>query len=102
MEECMENLNFELAEKLCNQAVEMSPDNQQALNLAASVFLEVGKTEKAADISFWYSLALVLRAFPKLDIIVWCIVDRKKCLEHCKGQKGWVSNYKKIGLLYVM
>lgn len=49
VEENMDNLNFELAETFSEQALEASPDNQQALNLAASVFLENGKAEKAAD-----------------------------------------------------
>ena len=55
----MEKFNFELAENFCEQALEASPDNQRALNLAASVFLEIGKNEKAVDVSLLYYILLM-------------------------------------------
>ena len=48
----MENFNFELADRFCTHAVELSPDNLQALNMAASVYLEVGKIDEAVSVSF--------------------------------------------------
>ena len=55
----MEKFNFELAENFCEQALAASPDNQRALNLAASVFLEIGKNEKAVDVSLLYYILLM-------------------------------------------
>jgi Flp pilus assembly protein TadD len=48
----MESFNFELAERFCTRAVELSPDNLQALNMAASVYLEIGKVNEAVGVSF--------------------------------------------------
>ena len=47
VEEYMERFNFELAERFCTRAVELSPDNLHALNMAASVYLETGKVDEA-------------------------------------------------------
>ncbi|XP_028399911.1 probable assembly chaperone of rpl4 [Dendronephthya gigantea] len=49
VEEYIESFNFELAEKFCDRALEMSPDNLQALNMAASVYLEIGKNDEAVN-----------------------------------------------------
>lgn len=49
----MESFNFELAERFCTRAVELSPDNLQALNMAASVYLEVGQIAKAVSVSLF-------------------------------------------------
>ncbi len=48
----MESFNFELAERFCTRAVELSPDNLQALKIAASVYLETGKVDEAVSVSF--------------------------------------------------
>lgn len=48
----MESFNFDLAEKFCTRASELSPDNLNALDMAASVYLEIGKNEEAARVSF--------------------------------------------------
>ena len=48
----MESFNFELAERFCIRAIELSPDNLQALNIAVSVYLEIGKVDEAVNVSF--------------------------------------------------
>jgi tetratricopeptide (TPR) repeat protein len=53
VEEYMESFNFDLAERFCTRALEMSPDNLQALNMAASVYLEIGKIDEAVSVSFF-------------------------------------------------
>ena len=53
VQEYMESFNFELAERFCTRAVELSPDNLQALNIAASVYLEVGQIAKAVSVSLF-------------------------------------------------
>ena len=53
VQEYMESFNFELAERFCTRAVELSPDNLQALNIAASVYLEVGQIARAVSVSLF-------------------------------------------------
>lgn len=52
VEEYMESFSFDLAEKFCTRALELSPDNLDALGMAASVYLEIGKNEEAAKVCF--------------------------------------------------
>lgn len=52
----MENFNFELAERFCTRAIELSPDNLQALDMATSVYLELGKVDEAVSVSFLYTV----------------------------------------------
>ncbi|CAB3985880.1 probable assembly chaperone of rpl4 [Paramuricea clavata] len=49
VEEYMESFNFDVAERFCTRALEMSPDNLQALNMAASIYLEIGKIDEAVS-----------------------------------------------------
>ena len=51
----MENFNFELAEMFSLRALELAPENPAALVLSSSVFLEMGKTSMAVDVSFMIS-----------------------------------------------
>ena len=52
----MECFNFELAERFCTRAIEMSPDNLQALGITASVYLEIGKNDEAVSVSFYINI----------------------------------------------
>ncbi|EDO43571.1 predicted protein [Nematostella vectensis] len=49
VEECMGAMNYELAEKFCERALEIDPDHVEAIEMAGSVFLETGQPEKAVN-----------------------------------------------------
>jgi len=46
-EELIDEFNFELAQKFCQRALETEPDNVRALEVSASMLMELGQTESA-------------------------------------------------------
>lgn len=46
-EELIDEFNFDLAQKFCQRALETEPDNVRALEVSASMLMELGQTESA-------------------------------------------------------
>ncbi|XP_066302015.1 uncharacterized protein [Branchiostoma lanceolatum] len=47
VEECMDSYNYEVAQKFCQRALELEPDNLRALEVSGSLLLELGDGDKA-------------------------------------------------------
>ena len=50
VEEYIDSFQYELAQKFCQRALEMEPDNLRALETAGSLLLELGNTEVAKQV----------------------------------------------------
>lgn len=50
VEEYIDSFQYELAQKFCQRALEMEPDNLRALETAGSLLLELGNTEAAKQV----------------------------------------------------
>uniref|UniRef100_A0A8C8D5F2 Assembly chaperone of rpl4 n=1 Tax=Oncorhynchus tshawytscha TaxID=74940 RepID=A0A8C8D5F2_ONCTS len=51
-EECMDSLEFEMAGRFCQRALEVEPDNLLTLDLLGHIHSELGDTQRAKEISF--------------------------------------------------
>ena len=51
-EEAIDSFNYELAQKFCERALEVDPDDTMALETAGAVYLEIGDVSSATKISF--------------------------------------------------
>ncbi|KAJ7985645.1 hypothetical protein DPEC_G00354210 [Dallia pectoralis] len=51
-EECMDSLEFEMAGRFCQRALEVEPDNLFTLDLLGHIHSELGDMQKAKEISF--------------------------------------------------
>ncbi len=52
MEECLDSFQYELAVAHCEKALQLEPQSLAILETAAPLFLEVGLTDRALEISF--------------------------------------------------
>lgn len=52
VEECTDTFNFELAQKFCERALDLEPDNVEILQTTGVVSLELEEAEKAITVSF--------------------------------------------------
>ena len=52
VEEYIDSFQYELAQKFCQRALEMEPDNLRALETAGSLLLELGNTEAAKQVQY--------------------------------------------------
>ena len=50
-EQLIDEFNYELAQKFCQRALEMEPDNVRALETSSSLLLELGDMESAKHVS---------------------------------------------------
>ncbi len=54
MEECSDRFEYELAQKFCQRALEMEPDNTKVLETSGTLLLEVGNMEAAKHVSIYH------------------------------------------------
>lgn len=81
VEEYMESFSFDLAEKFCTRALELSPDNLNALDMAASVYLEIGQNEEAAKVCVCavFCQHRFITEFPLGGLLMNCFAPMRQC-----------------------
>ncbi|KAI3360988.1 hypothetical protein L3Q82_013196 [Scortum barcoo] len=62
-EECMDSFDFEMAGLFCRRALDVEPNNLQALDMLGHICSELGDTQKAKEISFMQVSSFLLYAF---------------------------------------
>ena len=50
VDEYMDTFQYEMAQKFCQRALEMEPDNVRVLEVSGTLLLEVGELEKAKQV----------------------------------------------------
>lgn len=53
-DELIDQFQYELAEKFCQRAVDIEPDNLQALETHGFLLLQIGDLDRAKTVSFFY------------------------------------------------
>ena len=56
VEEYLDNFNYEIAQKFCQRALELEPDNTRALEMTGALLLEMGDMEGAKKVDIPSSL----------------------------------------------
>lgn len=71
----MDSLEFEMAGRFCQRALEVEPDNLLTLDLLGHIHSELGDTQRAKEISF------------SVCVCVWCLhASLCACISVCVVQ----------------
>lgn len=73
VDEYMDTFQYEMAQKFCQRALEMEPDNVRVLEVSGTLLLEVGELEKAKQVTVYlewteFSYFEIFITFWRLDM----------------------------------